>query len=146
MSNFYLQKRDVKSGCRFDGFFWFLAWGKFFSIFAVLPLLCFFAGKLLRMSNTLRASPAFLRLIFISKSETSNRVAVSTVFFGFFCVGKFFLFFAVVAVALFLQGNFYVCLIRSELPRFFASNFYLQNGLARLVALRAIRAVLAPSV
>ena len=55
---FLAPKARRQIGLPFRRFFWVLAWGKFFSILAVLPLLCF-AGKLLRMSNTLRASPLF---------------------------------------------------------------------------------------
>ena len=128
----------------FRRFFWFLAWGKFFSIFAVLPLLCF-CGETLTYVEYATSFPSFLRLIFISKSETSNRVAVSTVFLVF-GVGEVFFYFCGFAVALFFCGETLTYVeYAASFPRFFASNFYLQNGLARLVALRAIRAVLAPS-
>ena len=45
---------------------------------------------------------------------------------------SFSLILADVAVALFFcEQNSYVCLIRCELPRFFVSNFYLQNRCAK---------------
>ena len=45
MSNFYLQNRDAKSGCRFDGL-GFLRWKVFPRFLQMLPLLCFFTSNI----------------------------------------------------------------------------------------------------
>ena len=99
----------------------FFAWGEFFSYFYGFAVALFFCGETLTYLEYATSFALFLRLIFSSKSETSNRVAVSSVFWVL-RVREVFSILAVIAVTLlFWRGNSYVCLIRCELPRFFAS-------------------------